>query len=325
MSLTPEEEAGLRTLLAITNKTVSDLELAPTLAGDMLMEVESGSGTFSSSINNLKTFIAPPATKSIKGSAFLSNPITISNNATDANNDIDFSAGNFQFSDGSGQAVATAIMTKRLDATWSAGTNQGGLLNGTAVPKAINSTYHCYKIYNPTTGVEDSAFLLGVAGTAPDPTSVLPSGFTKFEYRGSIETDLSGNIRGFTQNRNYFSFNTPIESFRDQNQVGGTETPRTINTPKGIVVKANVVFNGQVSGSGSSGVKMYDANKTQNTISNKDYQLYVAFGITIGASEVNVLTNISSQVKTNAITLTGSPVLIISATINGYENLNLKF
>ena len=55
MSFTPEEEAELRILLGITNKTVSDLELAPTLAGDMLMEVESGSGTFSSSINNIKS------------------------------------------------------------------------------------------------------------------------------------------------------------------------------------------------------------------------------------------------------------------------------
>lgn len=74
MSLTPEEEAGLRTLLAITNKTVSDLELAPTLAGDMLMEVESGSGTFSSSINNLKTFIAPPATSIIQGIVYRKAP-----------------------------------------------------------------------------------------------------------------------------------------------------------------------------------------------------------------------------------------------------------
>ena len=67
MSFTPEEEAELRILLGITNKTVSDLELAPTLAGDMLMEVESGSGTFSSSINNLKTYIAPPASLSVNG------------------------------------------------------------------------------------------------------------------------------------------------------------------------------------------------------------------------------------------------------------------
>ena len=233
MSFTPEEEAELRILLGITNKTVSELELAPTLAGDMLMEVESGSGTFSSSINNLKTFIAPPATKSVKGSAFLSNPITISNNATDANNDIDFSAGNFQFSDGSGQAVATAIMTKRLDATWSAGTNQGGLLNGTAVPKAINSTYHCYKIFNPTTGVEDSAFLLGVAGTAPDPTAVLPSNYTKFERRGSIMTDGSGNIRQFTQTLKDFEYKTPTFDIGLANQ-GTSAVSRTLSVPFGI-------------------------------------------------------------------------------------------
>ena len=325
MSFTPEEEAGLRILLGITNKTVSDLELAPTLAGDMLMEVESGSGTFSVAIDNLKTYIAPPATKSVKGSAFLSNPISISNNATDPNNDIDFSAGNFQFSDGSGQALATAIMTKRLDATWSAGTGNGGLLNGTAVPKAINSTYHCYKIFNPTTGVEDSAFLLGIAGTAPDPTSVLPSGYTKFDYRGSIETNASGNILGFTQNRNYFSYSVPIECFRDQNQIATIDTPRTVISPRGIVVNANIVFNAQVGSSGSCGVKMYDGNKVLGTISNRDYQLYVSFGITFGASEVNVLTNTSSQVKTNAVLLAGGPTLSVSATINGYQNLNLKF
>ena len=68
MSFTPEEEAELRTLLGITNKTVSDLELAPTLAGDMLMEVESGSGTFSVAIDNLKNFILSntPAFKAVK-------------------------------------------------------------------------------------------------------------------------------------------------------------------------------------------------------------------------------------------------------------------
>ena len=74
MSFTPEEEAELRILLGITNKTVSDLELAPTLAGDMLMEVESGSGTFSVAIDNLKTFIAPPATTTTRGVVFRKSP-----------------------------------------------------------------------------------------------------------------------------------------------------------------------------------------------------------------------------------------------------------
>lgn len=126
------------------------------------------------------------ATTTTQGVAFLSNPITISNNATDANNDIDFSAGNFQFSDGSGQAVATAIMTKRLDATWSAGTNQGGLFSGT---KAINTWYYPFKIFNPTTNVEDAGFDISSSGAN------IPSGFTKRSNNFQpIKTDGSGNI-----------------------------------------------------------------------------------------------------------------------------------
>ena len=127
-----------------------------------------------------------PATTTTQGVVFLSNPITISNNATDANNDIDFSAGNFQFSDGSGQAVATAMMVKRLDATWSAGTNQGGLFSGT---KAINTWYYPFKIFNPTTNVEDAGFDISLSGAN------IPSGFTKRSNNFQpIKTDGSGNI-----------------------------------------------------------------------------------------------------------------------------------
>ena len=237
MSLTPEEEAGLRTLLAITNKTVSDLELAPTLAGDMLMEVESGSGTFSSSINNLKTFIAPPATNSVKGSAFLTNPIKISNNALDANNDIDFSAGNFEFSDGSGQATY-AGGTGQLDVLF--GTGNGMLATGS---KAINSTYHLYMVTNLTTGVSKPLAIPGVAGTAPDPTSVLPSGFTKFKRIASVITDGSGNIRNasytFFIGGYYCNFNNQID---DATSVALTTTkvPLSLTTPKGINTIAKV-------------------------------------------------------------------------------------
>jgi hypothetical protein len=70
---------------------------------------------------------------------------------------------------------------------------------------------------------------------------------------------------------------------------------------------------------------MYDANKSQSTISTRDFQIYVAFGYTFGSGEVNVLTNTSAQVKTNTCTVSGGPAITISATINGYENLNLRF
>jgi hypothetical protein len=263
------------------------------------------------------------ATTTTQGIAFLSNPITISNNATDANNDIDFSAGNFQFSDGSGQAVATAIMTKRLDATWSAGTNQGGLLNGTAVPKAINSTYHCYKIYNPTTGVEDSAFLLGISGTAPDPTSVLPSGYTKFERRGWVITDSSGNIRAFTLTANRFEYNSNIT---DLNEIlSGSEVSKPVSAPWGLRTRACLTLTAIGSGTGAGVAKVYSHNISTPTVSLSNATVYVSVGVVAGAGYAEATTNLSSQIKINAAATSGS--LTITGVINtsAIIDLTLRF
>jgi len=132
---------------------------------------------------------ARSATESLEGLALLPSNIVIANNTTDANNDIDFTGGVFQFSDGSGQAVVAALI-KRLDASWVAGTNQGGLDTGT---KANSTWYYCYAIYNPTTLVAD--FLFSASPTSP----TLPSGFTKsFRIKGAfVKTNSSGNIIPF--------------------------------------------------------------------------------------------------------------------------------
>lgn len=143
------------------------------------------------------------STTAIRGVSYLSSQVTIANNGSDANNDIDFSAGVFQFSDGSGQAVASA-QTKRLDATWAAGTNQGGLFSGS---KANSTWYHCFKIYNPTTNTVDSGFDTSV--TAAN----IPSGYTKYKRVGAILTDGSGNIRAFYQDGNIFRFRNYISDY----------------------------------------------------------------------------------------------------------------
>jgi hypothetical protein len=147
--------------------------------------------------NFIKVENVTPATNTIQGISYLPQKITIANNSTDANNDIDFSGGNFVFSDFSGQAYVPA-MTKRLDANWTAGTNQGGLDTGT---KLNSQGYGVYAIYNPSTNVADYLF------TATGVTAItLPSGFTKLKYIGSILTNSSGNIIAFKQADNYFYF-----------------------------------------------------------------------------------------------------------------------
>ena len=158
-----------------------------------------------------------------KGLTYLNNPITIANNATDANNDIDFSAGNFQFADGSGQAVLSAL-TKRLDASWTAGTNQGGLDTGT---KANSTWYHCYAIHNPTSGVSDAIF--STNATSPS----LPTGYTKYKRVGSVKTNISGNIIAFLQRDKFFEWKDVVKDL-DIASVVATKTPITVSAPLGI-------------------------------------------------------------------------------------------
>lgn len=142
-----------------------------------------------------------PATTTTQGIAFLSNPITISNNATDANNDIDFSAGNAPLDDGSGQVLLSSTLVKRLDASWVAGTNQGGLFSGT---KANSTKYYEFAITNGT--INDAGFDISLTGANT------PAGY-KGSYRGMVKTDASGNILPFKQTKNKTLLTSPITEY----------------------------------------------------------------------------------------------------------------
>lgn len=144
------------------------------------------------------------ATTTNQGISYLNNPITIANNTTDANNDIDFSAGNAPLDDGSGQVLLTSTLVKRLDATWSAGTGNGGLFNGTAVPKANSTKYYLFAITNGT--INDAGF-----DSSPNGANI-PAGY-KGSYRGMVKTDSSGNILAFKQTKNKFLLTSPITEF----------------------------------------------------------------------------------------------------------------
>ena len=183
--------------------------------------------------NFIKVENVNPATNTIQGISYLPQKITIANNSTDANNDIDFSGGNFVFSDFSGQAYVPA-MTKRLDANWTAGTNQGGLDTGT---KANFTWYYCYAIYNPTTQASD--FLFSASATSP----TLPSSFTKLKYIGSILTNSSGNIILFKQVGNYFYFNNIFDA-SPSSPSSGVYSTYTLSVPRvnNIIAMVNSVI-----------------------------------------------------------------------------------
>ncbi len=253
------------------------------------------------------------ATTTVKNVSYLSSQITIANNGSDANNDIDFSAGVFQFSDGSGQAVASAL-TKRLDASWVAGTNQGGLFTGS---EASNTWYHCFAIYNPTTLASDFGFDTSI--TAAN----IPSGFTKYKRVGSIRNDGSSNILPFTQVKDTFLLTTPIADVATT-QTLNSETLRTLTTPLGVNTISLLTFYLRSTGaSAACGAKCYSPYNTSSTLGVQDYQLYAATGVTEQGCYVQALTNTSSQVKTNATTISNSPTATITIYTNGWIDLTL--
>jgi plasmid stability protein len=171
--------------------------------------------------------------------------VSIANNATDANNDIDFSAGVEILTNGTSYIpVAMPAMTKRLDASWVAGNNQGGLSTGT---KANSTWYYIYGVYNTTTGVADYIF-------DPSPTSpTLSSGFTysKRLLGGAMLTDGSGNILQWK----WFGHQVEYDALILDSVTSLTTTPSafTLSVPA-FPVRAKVYSTIDCSGTVSAGV-----------------------------------------------------------------------
>ncbi len=160
------------------------------------------------------------ATTTASGFSLLPQQITIENDSGDLDHDILFNAGNFDFDDGSGQAVLSSNLIKQIDAAWVAGNNQGGLDTGTV---AINTWYYCYTISNDDGSIVDCLF-------SASPTSpTLPAGYTKKKRvrNGFIKTNSSSNIVPFYQGENAYKFTSALNDtllFSQPSQFGSTGT-----------------------------------------------------------------------------------------------------
>jgi len=146
------------------------------------------------------------------------NGLTLSNNVGDATNDIDIAAGTCISDDGTTIMTLSAI-TKRLDASWAVGTNQGGLDTGAVA----NNTYHLWVINRPDTNVTDVLFSL----SASAPT--MPANYTKKKLIGAIIRS-AGAILGFVQTGNMFRLAVGIVDVNATNP-GTSAVSRTITAP----------------------------------------------------------------------------------------------
>lgn len=154
---------------------------------------------------------------------------TIANNASDATNDIDFAAGTVADSTAAFYMTLGSTLTKRLDATWAVGNNQGGLFSGAIA----NTTYHCFIIMRPDTGVVDAGF-----DTSPIAAN-RPASYTYYRRVGSI-VRAAAAIKAFKQYGDLFMWDVTVPD--DSASASATARTVALTVPAGIQVGARILF-----------------------------------------------------------------------------------
>lgn len=150
--------------------------------------------------------------------------LIMSNNGSDALNDIDVSAGEAKDEANTECMVLAASITKRLDAAWAVGTNQGGLNTGA---EANSTWYEVHLIKRVDTGVVDVMF------TTTANRATLPANYTLQRRIGWIRNDGSGNILAFTQVNEYFTLTTQINDIAQA--MTSTAAQATVTVPPNCI------------------------------------------------------------------------------------------
>jgi hypothetical protein len=154
------------------------------------------------------------------------NGLILSNNAGDATNDIDISAGECTSSASPYWRMALAsTLTKRLDAAWAVGTGNGGLDTGSIA----NTTYHVWLIQRSDTLVVDALF--SASATAP----TMPANYDRKSYVGPI-IRAAAAILPFTQINDTYYLTTGVLDYASasaQNNV----LQQFVSIPTGVRVQ----------------------------------------------------------------------------------------
>lgn len=255
-----------------------------TAAGDVALMVSEGSGnwrcyTYTKTATDTARFPA--------GHLF---GLTLSNNATDATNDIDIAAGSTIDGTSVENMVLGSALTKRLDATWAVGTGNGGLDTGSIA----NATYHIWLIKRSDTGVVDALF----STSASSPT--MP---TNYDYKRRIGSIIrsGGAIVAFVQRGD--TFIRDVVSVQNNTSPGTSAVTITLVVPTGIVVDALITVSLESGANNAlTHVLVTSLDQTDTTPSSSAYDLRLRddnASTTSGGSGSDMIrkTNTSGQVR----------------------------
>lgn len=290
----------------ITNSTIATTQIDLDQATDPTPTAE-GRIQWSTLFDNIKIGAGGSTKRFLPGAApGAITGCTIANNGSDAANDIDFASGTCADSTAAFYMTLGSTLTKRLDATWAVGNNQGGLFSGSIA----NTTYHCFIIMRPDTGVVDCGF-----DTSPVAAN-RPASYTYFRRVGSIVRIATGpTIKAFIQTADYFYWLAPPQDVATTGSTSSAVTA-TLTVPTGIVVVAKVVSSvSDGTTTGNQYLYVSSLNQTDTAASVTNFTLAWASAASAQqrpSTVIDVATNTSAQIRYRSSTSSGSPVYYIN-------------
>lgn len=263
-----------------------------TLARTTVLASSNGGSAVSFSVGTKDVFITIPAEKIVVAGPNFGG--TLSNNVSDATNDIDIAAG-ARWDSTYVSRVTLAAMTKRLDANWSAGTGNGMRYSGAAI---ANTTYHIFAVWKAN-GIDQDYYAYPTTATPATVLAALQAetGGADYVYLvriGSI-VRTGGVIKPFVQTGNRFQWKTQVA---DATAAANTVvTTRTLTLPVGVKTVALFVVFGYADVAAITYVSDPDVD---TSAAGSPYATLYNTAANYAAAQAQVTTNTSAQVSSNS-------------------------
>jgi hypothetical protein len=220
----------------------------------------------------------------------------LSNNGSDATNDIDISAGVCRDSTNAVSMDVPTLAGKQLDANWAPGASAG--MRNSAVGIA-NGTYHLYAVRTAASSTADIyAHTSTVAATVITALQA-ESGGSAYIYARHIGSIVraGATILQFTQHNDEFWLNTPVLDISNAASGTSANTGTLSSAPTGIKIKAFL----NVRENTSAGVYFSSLDSVDLAASSTVAPLFsVESSSGAATGQVSVWTNTSAQVRYRA-------------------------
>ena len=220
--------------------------------------------------------------------------LTLSNDATDASNDLDIAVGVATVTDGTAWYVAklASALVKQLDAAWAVGTNAGGLDTGA---EASATWYHVWLIQRSDTGVVDVLF--STSATAP----TMPTNYDRKRRIGAIYNNASSIIDQFVQVGDQFLW-TVVKTMAKATNPGTSAVLRAFQVPLGVKVLARLnatVYDSAAATAHTLRVSSPDQTDETVAVGRGQLSYFTSFGAARNYAALgDIRTDTSSQVRT---------------------------